>query len=227
MTDGSRRDFVSSFSVEQRTLIIRFSHPHRTLSSAVLGGGWHYADFVLNHQLPSGVAADSWVFKEPSAYLKGVARDLGLKGRGVGLMTAVSMDRLICRRMQSRDFWVETFITVGTANAVRAGDPATADTPVSAGTVNIILVTNAALTTPAMVEAVQVATEAKTAAFQEYKVISRVTGTTATGTGTDAVVIVSGLGRKACYVGTHTSMGELVGRAVLDGVTEGLRRRTG
>lgn len=225
--DGRWRDFTSSFSVEQHTLIIRFAHPHRTLSSAVLGGGWQYADYVLNHQLPSGMAADSGVFTEPGAYLKRVARDLGLTGHGVGLMTAVSMDRLVCRRMQSRDLWVEAFITVGMANAVRAGDPATADTPVSAGTVNIILVTNAALPTPAMVETVQVATEAKTAAFLEYKVISRVTGTTATGTGTDAIVIVSGSGREACYVGTHTSMGELVGRTVLDGVTEGLRRRTG
>lgn len=227
--DDSRRDFASSFSVEQRTLIIRFAPPHRTLSSAVLGGGSQYADYVLNHQLPSGVAADSWVFTEPGAYLKGVARDLGLTGRGVGLMTAVSMDRLVCRRMQSRDLWVEAFITVGTSNAVRAGDPATVteadERPRSAGTINIILVTNADLSVPAMVEAVQVATEAKTAALAEAKVISKVTGTTATGTGTDAIVIVSGHGRQVRYAGTHTSRGEMVGRVVLEGVGEGLRRR--
>jgi iron complex transport system ATP-binding protein len=173
--------------------------------------------------------AESWAFEDPAAYLQAVAKDLGLTGCGVGLMTAVSMDRLICRRAQSRDLWVEAFITVGTSNAVRAGDPATVteavERPRSAGTINIILVTNADLSVPAMVEAVQVATEAKTAALAEAKVITKLTGTTATGTGTDAMVIVSGHGRQVRYAGTHTSRGEMVGRVVLEGVGEGLRRR--
>ncbi len=219
------RDFVSSFSVERSTLIIRFPQPRRVLSSAVLGGGLGLCEYILNHQLPSGLPAENWVFENPAVYLRTVARDLGLTGRGVGLMTAVPMDRLVCWRMQSRDLWVEAFITVGTANAVRAGDPATADTPVSAGTINIILVTNTDLSVPAMVEAVQVATEAKAAAFAEAKVISKVTGTTATGTGTDAIVIVAGHERRVQYAGTHTRSGEMVGRVVLEGVGEGLRRR--
>jgi adenosylcobinamide hydrolase len=219
------RDFVSAFSVERSTLIIRFTQPRRVLSSAVLGGGVGLCEYVLNHQLPPGLPAESWVFENPAAYLRTVARGLGLTGYGVGLMTAVSMDRLVCRRAQSRDLWVEAFITVGTSNAVRAGDPATAKRSGPPGTVNIILVTNARLATPAMVEAVQVATEAKAAAFAELKVISKVTGTTATGTGTDAIVIVSGHERRVQYAGTHTRSGEMVGRVVLEGVGEGLRRR--
>jgi len=212
------------YSVEHSTLILRFPKPRRVLSSAVLGGGLRSCNFVLNHQIPSSLRGpERQVFRNPSRYLRTVATALGLKGRGVGLMTAVPMDRLVCVRREARNLWVEGFITVGTANAVRAGDPATADLPVSVGTINIILVTNVRLTSPAMVEAVQVVTEAKTATLAEAKVFSKVSGVLATGTGTDATVILSGHGPRVQYVGTHTRMGALISRAVVDGVLDGVR----
>lgn len=205
--------------------MITFRHPCRALSSAVLGGGLGLCRVVINHELPEALRApDSFALERPAGYLRSVATSLGLKGPLVGLMTAVPMDQLVCLRREAQDLWVEAFITVGTTNALRVGDRIAEEPHGAPGTVNIILVTNANLSARAMVEAVQVATEAKAAAFADARVVSTASGATATGTGTDVVVVVSGTDRVTRYVGTHTSMGELLGRAVLDGVSQGLRR---
>jgi adenosylcobinamide hydrolase len=71
---------------------------------------------------------------------------------------------------------------------------------------------------------VQVATEAKTAVLLDAKVKSWTGRSRATGTGTDAVVVVGGSGPPVRYSGTHTLIGELVGRVIEEAVTEGLAR---
>ncbi|MGH7228005.1 MAG: adenosylcobinamide amidohydrolase, partial [Nitrospiraceae bacterium] len=92
------------------------------------------------------------------------------------------------------------------------------------GTINIILVTNARLASSALVGAVQVATESKTAVLLSKKVPSWTGSPGATGTGTDAVVVACGTGPRLRYSGTHTKIGEMIGRLVRRGVTEGLIR---
>jgi adenosylcobinamide amidohydrolase len=71
---------------------------------------------------------------------------------------------------------------------------------------------------------VQVATESKTATLLAESVPSWTGGQGATGTGTDAIVIVNGEGPAHRYSGTHTKMGELIGRVVARGVLSGLLR---
>jgi adenosylcobinamide amidohydrolase len=143
-------------------------------------------------------------------------------------MTAVSLDRLMVCREQEEDLWVEGFVTVGVTNAVKAGEPTDLAgrrwVSQGAGTINIILITNAALTVSAMVTAVQVATESKTAALLEVEVPSWTGRPGATGTGTDAVVIVGGDGPTVRYSGTHTTLGALIGRLVDRAVAKGVRR---
>ena len=118
--------------------------------------------------------------------------------------------------------WVECFCTVGVTNAVRAGEPASHDGRSHRcdriGTINIILVTNATLAVPAMVGAVQGATESKTAALVEKHVRSSSGLHFATGTGTDAIVVASSLdGRhRVQYSGTHTGLGSMIENWSLD-----------
>jgi iron complex transport system ATP-binding protein len=157
-----------------------------------------------------------------------LATSLGICDKFVGLMTAVSIADLVTVREAYEQFWVEGFVTVGTSNAVRSGEPVTSRQRTSngtyPGTINLILVTNAHLSAAAMVGMVQVATEAKTAVLLQAKVKSWTGRSGATGTGTDAVVVVSGDGPHQRYSGTHTSLGELVGRVINTAVTEGLAR---
>jgi adenosylcobinamide amidohydrolase len=142
-------------------------------------------------------------------------------------MTAVSLADLVTVRETYDQVWVEGFVTVGTSNAVQAGEPVTPSQRSSSahpGTINLILVTNARLSASAMVGMVQVATEAKTAVLMRAKVKSWTGRPGATGTGTDAVVVVSGNGPPMKYSGTHTVLGELVGRVIGMAVTAGLAR---
>jgi len=165
---------------------------------------------------------------DPSRTLSKLATSLGIRNKFVGLMTAVSLADLVTVRAASDQIWVEGFVTVGTANAVRAGEPATprplTNCQAHFGTINVILVTNARLSASAMVGMVQVATEAKTAVLLHAKVKSWTGRSRATGTGTDAVVVVGGTGPSMRYSGTHTIIGELVGRVIEAAVTEGLAR---
>jgi adenosylcobinamide amidohydrolase len=145
------------------------------------------------------------------------------------MMTGVKIaNDLTILRHSWKALWVEGFITVGVSNAVRAGDPATYDEadqkPAPVGTINMILLTNARLSDAAMVEAIQVATEAKTATLIDSGIRSWTSSKLASGTGTDCTAIVSGHGRRVSFSGTHTRMGELIGRVVTEGILQGLKR---
>jgi adenosylcobinamide hydrolase len=144
-------------------------------------------------------------------------------------MTAVPMTQLVAGREGSNGLWVECFATVGVTNAVRAGEPHNGRRSVfqKPGTINLILITNGCLSHAAMVGAVQVATESKTGVLRDHAVPSWTGRPGATGTGTDAVVIACAHRREGPwlpYSGTHTEIGELIGRIVTDCVTRGLAR---
>lgn len=237
---GRSKGVTTHWRVKDRALLIDLGRARRVLSSAPRGGGLVQARSIINHQVPDNpirgaspsprIADLSAVHRwgDPSRYLGRVAAALQAPAPTVGLMTAVLLDRLVVYREQEQDLWVEGFVTVGVTNAVKAGEPTDLAgrgwVAQGAGTINIILITNAALTVSAMVTAVQVATESKTAALLEAGVRSWTGRPGATGTGTDAVVIVGGDGPAVRYSGTHTMFGELIGRLVDRAVAQGLRR---
>ncbi len=141
------------------------------------------------------------------------------------------MKQVMISREMENGIWVECFATVGVTNAVCAGEPLprVLDESIdqTAGTINLILITNACLTVPALVCAVQVATESKTGVLRDHAVPSWTGHPGATGTGTDAVVMACALrgnGPPRPYAGTHTDLGSLIGRVTADCVTKGLAR---
>lgn len=231
----SKRALQTVFRVRRKTLIVDLGGLRSVLSSAPRAGGITRARYILNHQVaakPSGRdghgRGTSARCAGPARTLSTLATSLGIHDKFVGLMTAVSLADLVTVREAYDEIWVEGFVTVGISNAVRAGEPVTprqrANSSSRPGTINLILVTNARLSASAMVGMVQVATEAKTAVLLRAKVKSWTGRPGATGTGTDAVVVVSGNGPPMRYSGTHTVLGELVGRVIGTAVTEGLAR---
>ena len=227
----------TTYSVRRKTLIVDLGSLRSVLSSAPRAGGITRTRYILNHQVANNPIGRDTCAKgagarcaDPSRTLSKLAGSLGIRDKFVGLMTAVSLSDLVTVREAYEQIWVEGFVTVGTANAVRAGESATprllTNGWVHPGTINVILVTNARVSASAMVGMVQVATEAKTAVLLHAKVKSWTGRSRATGTGTDAVVVVAGSGPPLRYSGTHTIIGELVGRVVEAAVTEGLARYT-
>jgi len=222
------------YRVVQRTLIIDLGGRRRVLSSAPQGGGLRLASHILNHQVeahPAGSGRRSARFPDPAHSLSVLASQFGIEADTVGLMTAVPMTQLVTAQASAGRLWVECFGTVGVTNAVRAGEwppqQVRRRTRMTPGTINLILITNANLSSAAMVGAVQVATEAKTGLLRDHAVPSCQGGTAATGTGTDAVVIACRLRGQSplhAYSGTHTIIGALIGRVVADCVARGLAK---
>jgi hypothetical protein len=93
----------------------------------------------------------------------------------------------------------------------------------------MVVLTNMALTPRAMNRAIIAATEAKSAALQDLDIRSSyspgVNG--ATGTGTDNIIVVQGAGAAIDNSGGHSKMGELISRAVYQGVRQALYEQNG
>ncbi|MEQ8899377.1 MAG: adenosylcobinamide amidohydrolase [Roseovarius sp.] len=109
--------------------------------------------------------------------------------------------------------------TVGLSNAERVGhriDRAGQEW----GTINVALRLNRGLTEPALLEAMSIAVQARTAAVMEADM--PLGPGRATGTGTDCVAIAAYPGDQR-YAGLHTEIGEATGRAVHTAVLEGAR----
>jgi adenosylcobinamide hydrolase len=219
----------SSFSVrrEREALIVSFASPERTLSWAVLNGGFCNARHVINHHVDGN---DALFCAQPGPWLEHAALTLNLHGKVVAMATAVEMRHTVQVSMESTGARVICFATVGCGNALSVGDPAsvTIEQPMAAlHTINMILTVEPGLADAAMVEAVEIATEGRVRALYEKGIKSCQSGLLATGTGTDCVAVVSlGTGVER-YCGKHTKLGELIGGAAYMAVAKGLALSTG
>jgi adenosylcobinamide amidohydrolase len=209
-----------------RTLWIVPDQPCRVLSWAPLGGGVRIARLLANHQV---VLDDREALCAPRAYLARVVRAARYDPRRtVAMMTGAEVARaghaVAARDGVSAGAWC----TAGFSNALRAGDRATVGST-HVGTINVIVFVNRPLAHVAMVEAVQIATEARVLAVLEAGIKSVRSGAPASGTGTDCIAIAAPLGatargaRAEPYCGKHTLLGELIGRAVLESCARAIR----
>jgi adenosylcobinamide hydrolase len=219
----------STFSVRQErdALIVSFSSPARTLSWAVLNGGFCNARHVINHHVDGN---DALFCAQPGPWLERAALALKLQGNVVGMATAVEMRDTVQVSLTGGGARITCFTTVGCGNALSVGDPAavTIEQPMTAlHTINMILTVEPGLADAAMVEAVQIATEGRVRALYEKGIRSCQSGLLATGTGTDCLAVVSAGAGVEPYCGKHTKLGELIGGAAYMAVAKGLALSTG
>ena len=202
---------------------IAFSSPQRVISSAILNGGLIEAEHIVNWKVPKHAS----VCDAPEKSLSDYAKAQGWQGHVVGMMTAASMDSFRIEQACVEGVDITVLVTTGMSNARRAGDKADIQallgTTHEIGTINLILIFSAQLTDAAMVEAMMIATEAKAAALQNVKILSPVSGLIATGTGTDAIAVVSGEASPTIkFCGKHVLLGEWIGLLVIAAITSSL-----
>lgn len=186
-------------------LVWRLADPLLAISSASLGGGIGVRHWVVNATVPMSYRRD-----DPDAHLAALARELGLDGPGVGLLTAVDVSEVVT----AADRGVRTWATVGLGDPIWAAAPP-ADGRVPAGTVNVVVCAPVRLSPAALVNAVATATEAKAQALWEL-------GVPATGTATDAIcVLCPPDGPAAAYGGPRSEWGARIARAVHAAVRAG------
>jgi adenosylcobinamide amidohydrolase len=202
---------------------VAFSSPQRVMSSAILNGGLIKADHIVNLKVPK----HSPSYEAPDTSLRNYANTQGWQGDVVGMMTAASMNSFRIEQACVEGVDIAVLVTTGVNNARRAGDKADIRELLAVtdevGTINLILVCSARLTDAAMLEAVMLATEGKAAALQDSGILSPVSRQLATGTGTDAIAVVSGNGpQEIAFCGKHVLLGEWIGRLVIAAVTSSL-----
>jgi adenosylcobinamide amidohydrolase len=206
---------------------VAFPEPRPVLSSAVLNGGLLDAMHILNLRVEKNVDGGRQDFDPSHLTLQKYCRKMRWTGPAVGMMTAAKMSSFRKAHWEERHTATTILATAGISNAGRAGDPADFQEPLAGegapGTINIIVLTDAVLTPAAMIEAVQMVTEAKAAALQNLGVRSVKSGRPATGTGTDAVAIAGGAGpATVSFCGKHTLYGEKLAAAVISALTSSL-----
>ena len=185
-------------------LVWRLPAPMRAIASAPHGGGLGGRRWVVNAQVPA-----SYARRDPDHHLAKLAVSLGLAGRGVGLLTAADV-----REWRSgHDGGVEVVATVGLGHPIKAAAPPENSPPALVGTVNLVAVLPSRLSDAALVNAVATVTEAKVQALRDL-------GHDATGTATDAVVILCPVdGPVSEFGGPRSVWGSRLARAVHTAVT--------
>lgn len=216
--------FIRDF--EQKTLLLDFVRPMAVLST--LEGMRQGIRTVGNHYFPPptwGLGHEGGV----DALRKRTCRAIGRKPATSSLLfTGADMDNLAIQEASYRKMRVYALVTAGVkSNAMRmARDSGDFYEP---GTINIVLLTNLKLSPQAMTRAIITATEAKSAVLNDLDIRSTYTPLShqATGTGTDNVLVVEGVGTPVAQSGGHTKLGELIARAVYAGVREAVARQNG
>jgi adenosylcobinamide hydrolase len=195
------------------TRVWRLRVPMLAVSSGPLGGGLGLRRWVVNAQVPRTYAR-----RDPDAHLAALAREAGLDGPGVGMLTAV--DVRLARTVESEGVNVDATIGVRLPQWAAADDAAVVAVP-GAGTVNIVALLPERLSEAALVNAVITATEAKAQALWDA-------GIDGTGTASDAVcVLCPDRGEPHQFGGPRSVWGARLARAVHRAVLEGCRAEGG
>ncbi|WP_296641441.1 adenosylcobinamide amidohydrolase [Roseinatronobacter sp.] len=192
--------------------------PHRVLSWAPHRPGYQTARHILwrqvrNADLPADLDVGAWLALEMAG------RD------AVCLLTSRDIAFHQIARATVEGVTAQALATVGLSNAEAVG--ARADRTgrdwdkllPSYGTINIAVQLSLPLSDTGLLEALSIATQARTAAIVAagHRVPG---GAIATGTGTDCIAVAAPLGAEH-YAGLHTAQGEAIGRAVFDAVAQG------
>ncbi|MFM7655049.1 MAG: adenosylcobinamide amidohydrolase [Paracoccaceae bacterium] len=179
----------------------------RVLSWAPHGAGYTPADAILwrevkNADLTPEFDAEGWLAAQ-------------MPQGAVGMLTSRDVGTFHESFAEVEGVTAHCLATVGLSNGESIGRRLPYHSA-DYGTINIGLVTNAALTEAAQLEAMSIVVQARTVGVMAAGV-SLATGL-ATGTGTDCVALacLPGQGR---YAGLHTAVGEAVGAAVRDCLT--------
>ncbi len=200
---------IATFDALQAMLSWSMTHPGFCVARDVV---WLE---VRNADLPPG--------RDPLALLTERLRQVGHPD-AVGLMTARDVRKHHVASTTIEDVTANVLTTVGVTNGETVGqrgiDPTARAHPV-AGTINTLVHVSMPLAPGAMVEAMNIAVQARTVAVTEAKIVRN--GSIITGTGTDCLVVATPQsGAATGHAGLHTAIGEAIGAATLSATRAGM-----
>lgn len=194
-------------------LVLDLGDVHRSLSSAVLGGGLGWVRTWMNLQVERGYDCH-----DPESDLRKAAT--GLEAPVVGMLTATP----VARFTTGAQGCARTVATVGLSHPLAAAGTVPGPLP-SVGTINLLVILAEPLTDAGLVNALQTAVEAKAQALAAAQVPALNADGFATGTATDSICIACPPGGRETFAGPATPHGADVARAVYQAVMVGAAAR--
>lgn len=193
----------------------------RTMSSGVLGSGVGWYQKFVNRHVDKNYNCDDHR-EEMAAFLKANGIE---PAETVGMMTAVFLEDVAYQLYKQDDLSIFVVVTAGVSNAVDASKSEIHSFENIPGTINTWIFVNGELTEEAFIQAIVTATEAKGKVMYDLKVIDKVTGTIATGTSTDSILIAATQqGECQEFAGTITPLGKLISKAVYECTTIAIQK---
>jgi iron complex transport system ATP-binding protein len=216
--------FESAFKLEQdeKRIHIQFERPLRTISNGVIGEGiqWikHFCNFYVDK---------NYNCSDPQADLREWMGKLGIPPeQSVGMMTAVQLKAAVFLTKKIGNLSFMVMVTAGVGNAVDISRDSIPENVRRIGTINTMVFVDGNLTDGALVNALMSATEAKTKALHDLEVKDPTTGTIATGTSTDSLLIASSqVGESTPYAGSGTAIGKGIGQIVYEATQVALHKQ--
>ncbi|MCM3584423.1 heme ABC transporter ATP-binding protein [Mesobacillus maritimus] len=211
----------SLLAVTNEFIAIKTPSPLRTMSSGVVGAGtgWHQA--FVNRHVDKNYNCD-----DHRQEMEDFLRKNGFEpSETVGMMTAVMMEDFCYRKFKEEGFSIFIVVTAGIGNAIDVSQSAHHSFELSPGTINTWVFVNGHLTEEAFIQCIMTATEAKVKAMQELEIKDKRTGTIATGTSTDSILIAATQeGHEHEFAGTITPLGKLIGNGVYECTIEAIMK---
>jgi adenosylcobinamide amidohydrolase len=200
--------------------------PLSVLSSGIYNGGYKKVTAILNISVPDNYS-DMHLHDDPMKLVYDAQKNLQVTTDFIAMLTAAKIQNLSITTRQIGDITITVIATAGWRHGESAGEDIK-NSHYAFGTINIIVILNANPTDSCLVNLFLTATEAKTAAMNDYDIRSRYSGDAATGTITDSLsVVVTGVGEKIELGGPASNIGQLVGSAVRQVVKEAADKQEG
>ncbi len=195
-------------------LVASFDRPQTFLSWALARPGRQAGRRVAWLEVRD---ADLPIGLDPAALLAARLDADGL-GDAVAMMTSRDVRKRKGAFAAAGTVSAQCLATTGLSNAARVGAPSR--TSPRLGTINVLAAVSAALSEAALIEAVSIAAEARTAAVMDAGWPAA--GGVVTGTGTDCIVVAAPAGgERAAFAGLHTDIGQALGSVVYQAVHAG------
>lgn len=208
-------------SISSEMVMYRSISPLKTVSSAVINAGSGWFTTFMNRRVDENYQVDDTV-EELTAFIEAK----GFKPTDtVAMMTAVDVGQVVVESCEFAGGSIVVAVTAGAGNGTDVSLTHLKERKRRVGTVNTWIFVNGTLAEEAFLQAMMTATEAKAKAFQEEKVIDPFTGTIATGTPTDSLLVAATQqGAHFQYAGPISELGRHIGKTVFEATTEAIRR---
>ncbi|MGM7684840.1 adenosylcobinamide amidohydrolase [Cytobacillus sp. Hm23] len=201
-----------SMDTSKEIIVIKTKQPFKTLSSAIIGDGIGWKSTFVNRHVHKNYDCSN-----PKQDMASFLQSHSMNSHDcIGMMTAATLEDVATETLTLDNLNIFTVITAGTSNAVDVSRAIHREEEVVyPGTINMMIFIEGRLTEAAFVQAIMIATEAKTKALHEEHIMDPLSATIASGTSTDSIVIAASQTNKLIeYAGSITPVGKAIGHTV-------------